>query len=248
MFIDEITLLTQPGIKLFRNICRVLGLSCVLAATSAQILNLLNLNSASALRINAIWVHAIRTLPKANVKAIFHVLNWNRYTDGDGNLNLNRLLDGYGFNIKSDDREFKLLENLFWLMQQQSETCLQGVSIYMFQALKKVLETQSKTQLNVQAIWKDSLIYLRSILQSRKPKAFLEIGRFHTLAMMSNFQMVSESEEDQLAPTSEIIMETINQHFYFFGRTTDEIVIPFGYNGTELIFDGCIYKMCSYFK
>ena len=34
------------------------------------------------------------------------------------------------------------------------------------------------------------------------------------------------------------IMNAINQHFYFFGQTTDEIVTSFGYDGSTLILNG----------
>ena len=64
--------------------------------------------------------------------------------------------------------------------------------------------------------------------------------------MMSNYQ--TNLIKGQPAPNSETILQTINEHFYFFGRVTDEIIIPFGYNGDDLILNGRIYEICSHFK
>ena len=63
-----------------------------MASTSAKVMKLLNVNSASAINRNYIWVHAIRTLPPANLKGIFHVLNWNEYIELNGYLNLKMFL------------------------------------------------------------------------------------------------------------------------------------------------------------
>ena len=249
VFLDEITTITEPRIKLLRNLCRVLGLPSVLASTSAKVMNLLNVNSASAINEKSIWVHAIRTLPPANLKGIFHLFHWNQYIELNGYLNLKMILAD--LNIQYEDTEFNQLQNLVWLMIKQSETCLQGVSLIFFKALKDGLEAQRGNQLDVKIIWKQSLNFLRYKLFKRKPRAFNGIGQFHTLAMMSNYQMICENEnkiKSEPGPTSDIIFETINQHFYFFGRTIDKIVIPLAYNGGSLILDAKFYEICSHFK
>ena len=249
VFIDEISSLDEPSIKLLRNLCRLIGLPTVLASTNAKIMNLLNTHTDSALDENTIWVNAIRTLPPANVKAILHLLNWNEYVDSSGNLKLKQLIDGLNIRYQYNGQEFGQLLNLVWLMKKQSETCLQGVSLIFFTAFKKELEAQRGQQLNVKAIWKNCLIYLRCKLQNRKPKAFKKMGLFHTLAMISEYQMIIKNTKAVPdIPKSKIIHETINSHFYFFGRTTDDIVIPFGYNGDYLILNREPYSDCSHYK
>ena len=128
-------------------------------------MNLLNVSSysESALNTDITWVHAIRTLPPANVKAILNVLNWSRYVGENGEFNANMLLDELNIQYQSSDQEFMQLENLLWLMKKQSETCLQGVSLIVFKALKAGLEAQQAEQ-----------FYLREKLQNRKPKALLK--------------------------------------------------------------------------
>ena len=244
VFLDEITTITEDRIKLLRNLCRVLGLPTVLASTSAKIMNLLNLNSASAIKSDSIWVYAIRTLPPVNLKGIFHLLTWNEYIELNGDLNLKMILDG--LNIRYEDTEFSQLQNLVWLMIKQSKTCLQGVALIFFKAFKEGLEAQSGYQLDVKIIWKQGLISLQTELHNRKPHAFIDIGPLHTLAMMTNHQIIVNSEETMIE--SEIIFETINHHYYFFGCTTDENVIPFQYDGVNLILNGKYYNLCSHFK
>ena len=161
------------------------------------------------------------------------------------------LLDELNIQYQSSDQEFMQLENLLWLMKKQSETCLQGVSLIVFKALKAGLEAQQGKQLDVKLLWRNNLIYLREKLQNRKPNAFLDIGRFLTLEMISNYQIIIQNNNeiaDEYFATSEIIFGAINQHFYFFGQITDEIVIPFGYDGSTLILNGLPYTNCSHFK
>lgn len=88
----------EDKIKLLRNLCRILGLSCVLASTNAKVNNLLNINKnhASAPRENSIWVYAIRKLPKANVKAVLSLLNWAQYANCEDSFDTEGLLNDLG--------------------------------------------------------------------------------------------------------------------------------------------------------
>ena len=239
-------------IMLLRNLSRNLGLTVIMASSNQNINTFLNAPSASAVSVNEIVVYAIRILPKANLNGIVHILGWDDFIFIDKEnlvFNLKKLLDS--LDIQYDEDEFKHFENLIKLMKNQCETCLQGVAIFVFQHLKKKLVDQRGKQLDVKDIWKDILVNLRLRLQDRKPLAFKTIGRYHSLAMMTNYQMILEGDTrifDQTTPTFEIILETINQHFYFFGRTNDPVVVPFIYDGTELRFNGEAYQTCSYFK
>ena len=78
-------------------------------------MNLLNVSSysESALNTDITWVHAIRTLPPANVKAILNVLNWSRYVGENGEFNANMLLDELNIQYQNSDQEFIQLKNLF---------------------------------------------------------------------------------------------------------------------------------------
>ena len=250
VFIDEYNSECSGLIKLLRNLSRILGLPCILASTNAKINNLLNVSSASASSEIEIWVNGIRILPKANLRAIFHNLGWGDFINNENlEFNLKELLDT--LNIRYDGQALRQLENLVKLMKNQCETCLQGVAIIVFQELKHKLVGQQEKQLDVKDIWKDILIKLRSRLQRRKPLAFENVGRYHTLAMMTSYQMILAGDtqiDNQPTPTSEIVLETINQHYYFFGRITDPVVIPFGYYGNQLSFKDHLYMSCSHFK
>lgn len=249
VFIDEINSQFEQRIKLLRNLGRILALSCVLASTNAKVNNLLNTSSDSAPRKNAIWVHAIRALPKASMSAILHLLNWNGYADDNGNICAEGLLEG--LEIQYESVEFNLLENLLFLMRNQSETCLQGTALDVYSAFKEQLWGQRGKQLDTKAIWKHILPHLRQLLIERKPSAFSGYGPFHSLAMLSDYQMVVENEiqlKNQRAPSAEIVLGTINGHYYFFGRPRDKNILPFGYSGGELSLNGIIYETCSHFK
>lgn len=178
------------------------------------------------------------------MRGIFHNLGWDDFIYNE-KLNLKELLDS--LNIRYDGQALRQLENLVKLMMNQCETCLQGVAIIVFQELRNKLVGQQEKQLDVKDIWKDILIKLRSRLQRRKPLAFENVGRYHTLAMMTSYQMILAGDtqiDNQPMPTSEIVLETINQHYYFFGRITDPVVIPFGYYGNQL----SLKMSCSHFK
>ena len=237
-------------IMLLRNLSRNLGLTVIMASSNQKINTFLNAPSASAVSVNEIVVYAIRILPKANLKGIVHILGWDNFIDKENlNINLKKMLDS--LDIQYEEDEFKHFENLIKLMMNQCETCLQGVANIIFQHLKKKLVDQRGKQLDVKDIWKDILVNLRLRLQDIKPSAFKTIGRYHSLAMMTNCQMILDGYLqifDQSRPTSEIVLKSINQHFYFFGLTNDPVVFPFNYDGLSLLFNGYPYRNCSYFK
>ena len=62
--------------------------------------------------------------------------------------------------------------------------------------MKAGLEAQQGKQLDVKLLWRNNLIYLREKLQNRKPKAFLYIGRFLSLEMISNSQIFVQNDND----------------------------------------------------
>lgn len=251
VFIDEYITTSSDLIKLLRNLSKIMGLAGILASTNAKVNNSLNVSdSASAPSKNTIWVHAIRILPKANIRGIVHFLGWDEFINNRNlTFKVKELLESFIISYVSED--FRKFENLIKLMKQQCETCLQGVGIIVFQSLKDELDIQRGNHLNIKAIWKHILIDLRSNLISRKFLAFEGIGRYHTLAMMTNHQMMREGAPSIVGLprlTSEIILETIHHHYYFFGRTSDPVVLPLKYRERKLIFNDDNYKMCSYFK
>ena len=81
----------------------------------------------------------------------------------------------------------------------------------------------------VKEIWVHILESLRKDLLYYKPYTFWDNGPYHSLSMISNHQVITEKEMDKLcsvAPTAEIVLKTINEHFYFFGKTDDPTIIP----------------------
>jgi hypothetical protein len=240
------------NIKLLRNLCRMLGLPTVLASTSARVNNLLNVGSASALKENYIWVNAIRTLPQANMKAIIHILDWDKYSNEKCELDLKMILEALKINYQPC--YFSRLQNLLLIMGQQSKTCLQGVAVYVHSAFKDGLLKQSGNQLDVVAIWEQIVHFLHDKLEKRKPAAFRNDGPFHSLAMISNFRVISDNNLRKLdnsnrpVPTAEIVLGTINSHYYYFGNVDDPIVIPFINNAGRLKCDSHPYNNCSNFN
>ena len=262
VFIDEMISINDKNIKLLRNISRIIGLRCVLASTNAKVNNLLNLattigpGTGTGPEFGSVWVHAIRELPKANVKAILKLLGWNKYATDLKNFDTEQLLADIGIALDTTGTNRIQLHNLITLMIEDSKTCLQGVCIFVFMALKeKLLEFKENGQLlNTRTVFEYILEELRSKIKYRKMGAFSEKGhgRYLSLAMMSNYRVFEENVRRKttcnLAPTSEIILRAINQHFYFFGRPKDPSVIPFNYAGEKLMFKGYAYKLCSHFK
>ena len=259
VFIDEINSKNEDSIKLLRNLCRLIGLECVMASTSAKINNLLNVKKpgSSAPKANAVWVHAIRKLPKASIKAIFKLLGWDAYATDPENFQTSQLLSDLAINTGASDTNSSLLHNLITLMIHDSRTCLQGVSLIAFSALKdKLLELKSNKQLlDTKAVFEYILDKLSEMLKSRKAAAFSDSdsGPYNSLAMMmSNYQIYEENDEIEglcnLKTNSEIIFRTINEHFYFFGKPDDLNIIPFGYMNKRLTIGVNPYKICSHFK
>ena len=255
VFIDEIFEDTEERIKLLRNLCRILGLRCVLASTSARINNLLDPSAISdagtAPKDNTVWVNTIRKLPKASIKAIFKSLDWERFLNARNEFDSESLLNYYNF--VSNPAERNLFHALVSFLIQQSETCLQGLSLIVFQEMKTMLLQQSvrtRPLLNTRAIWEHILTQLRKRLYKRKSSAFYSDGPYHSLAMLSNCNVISDNSEvsNNPVPTAEVVMQTINNHFYYFACEEYPEIIPFEYDGNSLIYGAEPFANCSYFN
>lgn len=137
-------------------------------------------------------------------------------------------------------------------MKQQSNTCLQGVSLIVFNALKDKLNEQRNGQLDSQAIWKHILDVLRHKLLLRKCAAFTGKGPYFSLAMMSDHQVIRAGQTDeqlcQMSITSDTVMDTVNDHYYFFGEPSGTNIFPFGYVDGDLTLNNKFYDICSHFK
>ena len=240
VFIDEYNSDESERIKLLRNLCRVLALPAILASTNAKVNNLLNVNNNTGSRVGdgEIWVHAIRKLPSACLKAVFNLSGWAEYADDNDDIDIVTLLQDLDITF-TDSSKYSLLK-LISFMKEQSKTCLQGVPLIAYRALKEKLIEQRETNLNVKAIWVHILASVRKNLISKKPLAFGKNGPFHSLAIMSNHQVITENEADNLcdvAPTAEIVLEAINEHFYFFGRANDSNILSFEYVEEPMLSD-----------
>ena len=223
-----------------RNLCRVLALPAILASTNAKVNNLFNVNNNTGSRVGdgEIWVHAIRKLPSACLKAVFNLSGWAEYADDNDDIDIVRLLQDLDITF-TDSSKYSLLK-LISFMKEQSKTCLQGVPLIAYRALKEKLIEQKRSCLNVTGIWVHILASVRKNLISKKPRAFGKNGPFHSLAIMSNHQVITENEEDHLcdvAPTAEIVLEAINNHFYFFGRANDSNILSFEYVEEPMLLD-----------
>ena len=142
-----------------RNLGRILGIPTVLASTNAKINNLLNLSSTSRTG-DAIWVNAIRKLPKSSIEAVMKVLNLHNY------LIINEVIDAGtsvaetpkyaidaeglldSFNVTYDVMNLESFKNLLALILKQSETCLPGIFFLIMNNLKEILESSELKNLN----------------------------------------------------------------------------------------------------
>ena len=219
---DEFNTKEVKSMQLLRNICRILALPCVIASTNAKI-NTFSKDSASG----DVWVYVIKKLPKANLKAIFHLLI-SKYTR-KGEVNATNLIKGIG--IRSDNTNKTRLDDMIKLLKQQSETCLQCVSLISFRGLMENLTEQAKKKQNLDAqeAWHYILAYLMDKLLFRKPAAF-DIdkrfnGPYHSLAMIS--------DESEIGPSDNNDVSTINNHFYYFGSEDNTKIVPLGYHSSH---------------
>ena len=260
---DEYNSKASNRIKLLRNLCRILALPAVLASTNAKVNNLLNVNNDSDSRVEKgeIWVHAIRKLPSASLKAVINLSGWAEYADYNDNIDIVKYLNDH--EITYTDSSKDSIIRLISFMREQTKTCLQGVPIIAYRALKEKLTEQGGNELNVKEIWEYILMYVRVKLLAYKLGAFSNHGPYHSLAMISNHQELTENEVDQLdvAPNADIVHQIINEYFYLFGKASDPDIIPFEYEesqqGTTLTtnrrnhklkLNGDDYLMCSHFK
>ena len=261
---DEYNYKASNGVKLLRNLCRILALPAVLASTNAKVNNLLNVNNDSDSRVEKgeIWVHAIRKLPSASLKAVINLSGWAEYADANDNIKTVKYLNDHDITYTDSSKDSLL--KLISLMKEQSKTCLQGVPLIAYRALKEKLVEQERKNLNVKEIWEYILTSVRVKLLAYKLGAFSNYGPYHSLAIMSNHQVLTENEVDQLdvAPNADIVYQTINEHFYLFGKASDPDIIPFEYeeepsqtnsitnvrSTRNLKLNGDDYLMCSHFK
>lgn len=174
-------------------------------------------------------------------------------------FNATNLIKSLG--IQSDQINKTRLDNIIDLLKQQSGTCLQGISYISFRGLIDNLVEQAKDKkqkLNALEVWQHIITCLQDKLLFRKPAAFdLDdngYGPYHSLAMISDYQIISDNSRDILdisnrpVPTADIVMDTINSHFYYFATEEDPTIMPFGYIRKKLTYNRRVFSNCSHFK
>ena len=275
VFIDEFHRDLQGNMKLLRNIVRCLVLPCVLSSTNATVSNMLNLKSGSSLSgENRIWVNGICRLFVVELKSIFErveaVPKAQVLAESDGTIMeipakylIEFVDEKFGLKVEilgalgiscNEDNKAKLLKIWNFLLSQ-SETCLQGASLYSFNELITLLKSYSQKDLDCNALWKEILLKVHQIFILRKSDAFKGNGKFYSLRMMSTNQKFTETEDDErnlmlsdeVGFGSSLVRNSIDQHFYHFGAEVDPNVMSFEFTDGYLKLGGRDYDIKSHF-
>ena len=116
-------------------------------------------------REDEIYVYTIRNLPKADMNAIFKLLDLDKYSVNGNQFNTSQLLLDFG--LTYDEDNLNQLDNLISLAIDQSKTCLQGIPIDHFRALKEKLmeHVTNNLELNTRAVWEFIMASLRAKLE-----------------------------------------------------------------------------------
>ena len=224
----------KKKIKLLRNLCRILALPCVLVSPHSGVNYLLDDNVTNG--SDDVWVYTIRKLPKANIKAVLNVLDWDKYLNVPNSFDTKLLLED--LDVEAESTNLNQLDKLIKLMIAQSETCLQGIPLVIFEALKTKLEDfkDKKEELNSHAVWEHIIKYLRLKIFNFKSTIYSDEGRYLSRSMMLNQIILGDHEAERISTNKPI--HTIRNHYYYFGKQDDPVLVPFKYNGESLVHDG----------
>ena len=234
VFMERFHTEEEKKIKLLRNLCRILALPCVLVSPTSEVNYLLDDNVTNG--SDEVWVYTIRKLPKANIKAVLNVLDWDKYLNVTNMFDAKLLLEN--LDIESDSMNLNQLNKLIKLMIAQSDTCLQGIPLVIFKALKtKLGDVKDKQEeLNTRAVWEHIIKYLRLKLSNFKSAIYTDEGQYLSRSMMLNHKILGEHEAKRISTNKPI--HTIRDHYYYFGKQDDPVLVPFKYNGESLVHDG----------
>ena len=249
VFIDEYDFIFGKEVAFLKDLCRILALPCVIASRNcgANLVGIYNGNEPqSDSGKDEIYVYAIRKLPNADMNAIFKILDLDKYSGNGNQFNTSQLLLDIGLNYDEDN--LNQLDNLISLAIDQSKTCLQGIPLIIFRALKEKLMEQvvNNLELNTRAVWEFVMASLRAKLEI-ETKDFFDFGSFHSLTMMSKCNVFGTNSgkgiEQPYYPVmvSDFVPSTIDSHYYYFGTEEDPDMMPFGFDGKCLYYknDNC---------
>ena len=256
IFMDEFSKDQSASIKLLRNLARVMIIPSVLSSTNSIISNMTESSSTSSTEDGTVWVHVVRKLMKANVAAVLETIGIRNYLiNGDSN-NIEALLEE--LNIKYNEETLLKLKKLVIFLFDQSKSNLQGTCAFTFRTLYKELckqgeqGNQNVTYLDPVQIWNSMCIELIGIFRGRKAIAFNSKNHFYGLRMFSVNQnhLVAKTSMNQSLLTEQDVTDSIDHHFYYFGRNTPESVYSFGLDPEKgtLRLGRVAYESASYYS
>ena len=223
LFLDEFPDNDNFSYVLFlRNLARVIGIPCVLAATNSNVANLVGISENFASRQEPIqpWVKLITKLPLADpfFLADFCLFECNDEVRPlssfivDGNVDVTNLF----LFLRIINHVPVKICSLFKLILNQGKTCLPGILFFIFQNLDKIFK-DSASQMNSsdlsfdQLVWNNICKTIYFEIRGRKNIDSIK-AIFAGCYIMSNH--ISSFDNDF---TTEYRIEFIDKHFYHLG-------------------------------
>ena len=255
VFIDEYDFIFGKEVAFLKDLCRILALPCVIASRNCGA-NLVGISYGrehqSDPREDEIYVYTIRNLPKADMNAIFKLLDLDKYSVNGNQFNTSQLL--LDLRLTYDEDNLNQLGNLISLAIDQSKTCLQGIPLIIFRALKEKLmeHVTNNLELNTRAVWEFMMASLRAKLEIEN-EDFFDFGSFHSLTMMSKWNVFGTNSGKGIGQpyypvmVSDFVPSTIDSHYYYFGTEEDPNIMPFGFDGKCLYYKNDKYSSRSHF-
>lgn len=212
VFLDEFS--GTRELIFLRNLCRSIGLTCIVASTDPKVVDLIGLRSISGSRVAgpSLWSVVVPKLPFISLQ---NLKNNSELNDG-----LNRLIS-----LAKDSDKIKMHRLTEYLIEQ---CCKSRPGFFTF-----IIDSLSSFCLDFESIGSvsvdDFLIYLirntSSLTESRKSSLFIDLqGMRSNLMLMIGGYFNEKYIDDHMMPTSDY---AIDEHFFYLKNPYNAGIKPF---------------------
>ncbi len=207
IFIDEFA--AESNLIFVRNLCRYLGISCVLASTNARVANLIGKStiSGSGGAPPGPWSVVFNKLPTLLPSQIDHKSSV-----------FTKLIDLAG---KTSTVEMKKMTKLASFLKQQCKVSRPGFSSMIFDSIEDVIDAHYASELLSKDLFVDDFFQflideLLIFIKNRKPKAFSSaVGKWSNMILLHGDcfdRTYSDSSSIRSTPSSSAYL--IDSHFF----------------------------------
>lgn len=208
VFMDEFEI--DGGLVMFRNICRLINVPCLVASTNPRFVDLVgvSLESSSRQDPSAVWCVAFPKLSNLSGEEVTKFFNEE--------INFERFIElAKKVSIREEERMRQLLE----FLKDQAIKSRPGISLFLFNALRDLYQSfEDLKYLTVDKFFKDFLNLMIYYITYRKTNAFRSLeGGKSNIDMLSgtSFNSKYSISKDPRTDTSYLI----DKHFFYLKNT-----------------------------